>query len=103
VRNKCRGGFAMATTENINQFMESVTSNNITFNRDIVAKDLNGNTEIIVKCYCTIVAEETISHYMQVIKQEIFNTNKEAIQPEINKFVEEAKILAQTYNVPIIM
>jgi hypothetical protein len=93
----------MATTENINQFMDSVTSNNISFNRDIVAKDLNGNTEVVVKCYCTIVSGETISHYMQVMKPEIFNNNKEAIQPEIEKFVNEAKTLAQAYNVPIIM
>lgn len=91
----------MATTE-INQFMDSVTSNNIAFNRDIVAKDLNGNNEIIVKCYCTIVAEETISYHMQVVKKAIYEANKEVIQPEIEKFVNEAKTLAQTYNVPII-
>lgn len=89
-------------TEQINQFMNSVTSNNITHNRDIEMVDLDGNSKIICRCYATIVAEKSISMYMEVLEPTIFNTYRDDIQPKIDEHVLEAKELAKQYGVPIV-
>lgn len=88
--------------ENIAPYLDSVTSQNITFNRDIEMSDLEGNTAIICRCYTTIVANTSISKYIDVLNHEIFKTNREAIQVEVNKYLQEANELALKYNVPIV-
>lgn len=89
-------------TRKINEFLTSQNNQTINFNKDIVVTDLNGNSRIIVKCYCTIINGKSISYHMTVEDEEIFEGNKEAIQVEIAKFKEEAVDLATRNNVPII-
>ncbi|MBC6695205.1 hypothetical protein H9L25_00235 [Terrisporobacter mayombei] len=86
----------------INEFLTSQNNQTINFNKDIIVSDLDGNSRVIIKCYCTIISGKSISHYMTVEDEGIFENNKEAIQTEINKFKEEAIKLAQNNNVPII-
>ncbi|WP_297131626.1 hypothetical protein [Terrisporobacter sp.] len=89
-------------TTRINEFLTSQNNQTINFNKDIVVNDLEGNSRVIVKCYCTIINGRSISYYMTVEDEEIFENNKEAIQVEITKFKEEAVDLATKNNVPII-
>ncbi|MGL5765159.1 MAG: hypothetical protein ACRCX8_05890 [Sarcina sp.] len=88
--------------EKMNEFL-SVDSNQTTnFNKDIVLSDLNGNQEIVVKCYCTIVAGKSISYYMDVLNTQVFESQKIIIQEQIEIFKKEAEQLAINNNVPII-
>lgn len=88
--------------ENLNDFL-SVSSNQTTnFNKDIVLSDLEGNQKIVVKCYCTIVAGKSISYYMDVLDEKVFESQKELIQTQIDNFKEEATQLAINNDVPII-
>lgn len=86
----------------INDFMSAQDSQKIYYNKDIVMKDLKGNATVVVKCYCTIVAGQSISYYMDVIEKQIFAEHKAVIQPEIKKFKAEAERIAEENNVPII-
>ena len=45
----------------INEFIGISESQNINFNKDIIMTDIEGNSKIMVKCYCTIVANKSIS------------------------------------------
>ena len=85
----------------MSEYMDSVTSQDISFNRNIEMRDLEGNTKNICSCYCTIKAGENCSYYFQVNEQEIFKVHKDKIQLEIDKFVIEARELANKYNVPV--
>lgn len=88
--------------EKLNEFL-SVSNNQTTnFNKDIILSDLQGNQEIVVKCYCTIVAGKSISYYMDVLNESIFESQKELIQTQIETFKTEATQLATNNNVPII-
>lgn len=91
----------MRTTK-MNEFLTSQNNQTINFNKDIIVSDLEGNTKIVVKCYCTIVNGKSISYYMTVEDESIFENNKECIQEEITKFKQEAIDLATKNNVPII-
>lgn len=89
-------------TQNLNEFL-SVSNNQTTnFNKDIILTDLNGNQEVIVKCYCTIVSGRSISYCMDVLNESIFESQKELIQTQIELFKAEAVQLATNNNVPII-
>lgn len=88
--------------ERINDFL-SVSNNQTTnFNKDIILSDLSGNHEIVVKCYCTIVSGKSISYYMDVINESVFESQKTLIQEQIEIFKSEAIQLAKNNNVPII-
>lgn len=88
--------------ERMNEFL-SVDSNQTTnFNKDIVLSDLQGNQEVVVKCYCTIVSGKSISYYMDVLNESVFNSQKTLIQEQIEIFKSEAIQLATNNNVPII-
>lgn len=89
-------------TRKINEFLTTQNNQTTNFNKDIVVTDLDNNSRIIVKCYCTIVSGKSISYYMTVEDEEIFENNKEAIQEEIARFKEEAMDLAKRNDVPII-
>ena len=89
-------------TEKLGEYMNSVTSQNITFNRNIEMQDLEGNTKNICSCYCTIEANKSCSYYFDVLEPVIFASNKAKIQPEIDKYKKECQELALKYNVPII-
>lgn len=89
-------------TTRINEYLTSQSNQTINFNKDIVVSDLDGNSRIIVKCYCTIISGKSISYYMTVEDEEIFEGSREAIQVEIAKFKEEAVELATKNDVPII-
>ena len=86
----------------IGNFLQVDENQTINYNKDIVMSDLAKNSKVIVKCYCTIVAGQSISHYMKVEDFEIFTSQKELIQAEIDKFKEEAIRIATEHNVPII-
>lgn len=86
----------------IGNFLQVDENQTISYNKDIVMTDLSKNSKVIVKCYCTIVAGQSISHYMKVEDFEIFASQKELIQAEIEKFKEEATKIATDHNVPII-
>lgn len=88
--------------EKMNEFLNVSSNQTTSFNKDIVLNDLNGNNEIVVKCYCTIVAGKSISYYMDVINERIFESQKELIQTQIELFKAEAIQLATNNNVPII-
>ena len=89
-------------TEKLNEFL-SVSDNQTTnFNKDIILSDLNGNQEVVVKCYCTIVAGKSISYYMDVLNETVFISQKTLIQEQIELFKSEAITIAQNNNVPII-
>ena len=47
--------------------------------------DIEGNSKIMVKCYCTIVANKSISYYMDVVEKEAFDRYKDMLQEEISK------------------
>lgn len=90
------------TTQSLNEFL-SVSNNQTTnFNKDIILTDLSGNQEIIVKCYCTIVAGKSISYCMDVLNETVFESQKELIQSQIELFKADAIQLATNNNVPII-
>ena len=86
----------------INEFIGISESQNINFNKDIVMTDIEGNSKIMVKCYCTIVANKSISYYMDVVEKEAFARYKDMLQEEISKFKTEAERIARENNVPII-
>lgn len=88
--------------QNIGNFLSIQENQTINYNKDIVVTDLEQNQKIVVKCYCTIVAHKSISYYMDVIDPSIFNSQKELIQGEIDKFKAEATRIAQENHVPIL-
>lgn len=88
--------------EKMNEFL-SVSNNQTTnFNKDIILSDLQGNQEVVVKCYCTIVSGKSISYYMDVLNEGVFESQKELIQSQIELFKSEAIQLATNNNVPVI-
>lgn len=89
-------------TRQINDFIGVSDKQTINYNKDITLTDLEGNQKIIVKCYCTIQANQSISYYMDVIEKDIFNKYKDVIQPEINRYKQDAERIATEHNVPII-
>lgn len=86
----------------INEFIGISESQNINFNKDIVMTDIEGNSKVMIKCYCTIVAGQSISYYMDVIEKEAFARYKDALQEEISKFKADAERIARENNVPVI-
>ena len=86
----------------INNFIGISENQTINYNRDIVARDLNGNDTIVVKCYCTIVKGKSISYYMDVLDKSLYENIKDMIQEEITKFKTQAEQIAKQNNVPII-
>ena len=79
----------------INEFIGISDSQNINFNKDIVTTDIEGNSKIMVKWYCTIVAGQSISYYMDVVEKEAFVRYKDALQEEISKFKADAERIAR--------
>lgn len=86
----------------LNDFIGVSDNQVINYNKDITMTDLEGNQKVIVKCYCTIQANQSISYYMDVIEKNVFVKYKETIQPEINKFKQDAERIATEHNVPVI-
>ena len=86
----------------INEFIGVAERQNINFNKDIVMTDIEGNSKTMVKCYCTIVAGQSISYYMDVVEPEVFLKYKETLQQEIDSFKLESERIARDNNVPII-
>ena len=86
----------------INEFIGVAERQNINFNKDIIMNDIEGNSKIMVKCYCTIVAGQSISYYMDVVETEAFARYKDTLQEEISKFKADAERIARENNVPII-
>ena len=86
----------------INEFIGVAERQNINFNKDIVMTDIEGNSKIIIKCYCTIIANKSISYYMDVVETMVFEKYKNTLQEEINSFKLEAERIARDNNVPII-
>ena len=86
----------------INEFIGISESQNINFNKDIVMTDIEGNSKIMIKCYCTRVAGQSISYYMDVVEREAFARYKDALQEEISKFKADAERIARENNVPVI-
>lgn len=90
------------TTNSINPYMESITTQNTTFNNEVHAKDLDGNTKIVCKVYVTIVANKSISTYIDVVDAELLEKDRTGIQAEINKHLETAKQIAISLGVPTV-
>ena len=88
--------------EMINNFIGVSEKQTSTYNKDIIVRDLNGNDTVVVKCYCTIVAGQSISYYMDVIDTALFEKAKDVIQTEIENFKSQATEIARNNNVPII-
>ena len=86
----------------INEIIGVAEKQNINFNKDIVMTDIEGNSKIIIKCYCTIIANKSISYYMDVVETMVFEKYKNTLQEEINSFKLEAERIARDNNVPII-
>lgn len=86
----------------INEFMYVQDNSTISFNKDIIMTDMNGNQKTIVRCYCTIIAGKTISYNLTVDEYDIFMQYKTEIQNEVNKFKNEATTIAAENDVPII-
>ena len=86
----------------INEFIGVAERQNINFNKDIIMTDIEGNSKIIIKCYCTIIANKSISYYMDVVETMVFEKYKNTLQEEINSFKLEAERIARDNNVPII-
>lgn len=86
----------------LNDFIGVLDNQTINYNKDITMSDLEGSQKVIVKCYCTIQASKSISYYMDVIENDVFTKYKETIQPEIDKFKQDAERIATEHNVPII-
>ena len=86
----------------INEFIGVAERQNINFNKDIIMNDIEGNSKIMVKCYCTIVAGQSISYYMDVVEKEALARYKDTLQEEISKFKAEAERIARENNVPVI-
>ena len=86
----------------INEFIGVAERQNINFNKDIIMNDIEGNSKIMVKCYCTIVAGQSISYYMDVVEKEAFARSKDTLQEEIAKFKADAERIARENNVPVI-
>lgn len=86
----------------LNDFIGVSDNQMINYNKDITMTDLEGNQKVIVKCYCTIQASQSISYYMDVVEKDIFTKYKETIQPEIDKFKQDAERIATEHNVPVI-
>ena len=86
----------------INEFIGVAERQNINFNKDIIMNDIEGNSKIMVKCYCTIVAGQSISYYMDVVEKEAFARYKDTLQEEIYKFKADAERIARENNVPVI-
>ena len=86
----------------INEFIGVAERQNINFNKDIIMNDIEGNSKIMVKCYCTIVAGQSISYYMDGVEKEAFARYKDVLQEEISKFKADAERIAKENNVPVI-
>lgn len=87
----------------MSEFIGTIENNTTTFNRDITVTDLEGNTKVVIKCYCTIMKGKSMSYYIDIMEKEIYNKNKTEFQVEINKWVEEAKTTATNLDVPFIL
>ena len=86
----------------INEYIGVAERQNINFNKDIIMNDIEGNSKIMVKCYCTIVAGQSISYYMDVVEKEAFARYKDTLQEEISIFKADAERIAKENNVPVI-
>ena len=86
----------------INEFIGVAERQNINFNKDIIMNDIEGNSKIMVKCYCTIVAGQSISYYMDVVEKEAFARYKDTLQADISKFKADAERIAKENIVPVI-
>ena len=86
----------------INEFIGVAERQNINFNKDIIMNDIEGNSKIMVKCYCTIVAGQSISYYMDVVEKEAFARYKDTLQEEISNFKADAERIAKENYVPVI-
>lgn len=86
----------------LNEFIGVSDNQTINYNKDITMTDLEGNQKIVVKCYCTIQAGQSISYYMDVLEKDIFVRYKETIQSEIDKFKQDAERIAIEHDVPVI-
>ena len=86
----------------INEFIGVAERQNINYNKDIIMPDIEGNSKIIINCYCTIIANKSISYYMDVVETMVFEKYKNTLQEEINSFKLEAERIARDNNVPII-
>lgn len=86
----------------LNDFIGVSDNQTVNYNKDITMTDLEGNQKVIVKCYCTIQANKSISYYMDVIEKEIFIKYRETIQTEVNKFKQDSERIATEHDVPVI-
>lgn len=89
-------------TNTINPYMESVTTQNTTFNNEVHAKDLEGNVKVVCKVYVTIVANKSISTYIDVVDRDLLEKDREGIQIEIDKHLCTAKEIAKSLGVPTV-
>lgn len=87
---------------NIGNFMQVDDRQTINYNKDIIMTDLNENSVKVCSCYCTIVAHQSISYYMTVENRDIFESQKDVIQVEIDKFKRDTEKIAKDHFVPII-
>lgn len=87
----------------MNDFIGVIENNTTTFNRDITITDLEKNSKVIVKCYCTIVKGKSMSYYLDIVEKELYMQNQAAIQAEVDKWVAEAKTTARKLEVPFII
>lgn len=86
----------------INDFLKVDEKQTVNYNKDLVVTDFEGNSKVVCTCYCTIVSHQSISYHISVLEPKIFESQKELLQPEIDKFKIEAENVARNNNVPII-
>lgn len=91
-----------SNVRNLNDFIQVDEKQTSNYNKDIVMTDLQGNAKTICSCYCTIVSYQSISYHISILEPQIFESQKETIQVEIDKFKEEAEKIAREHNVPVI-
>ena len=86
----------------INDFLGVSNTQHTNLTRDITLSDLQGNTKVVVRCHANIIANKSISYYMDVLEDEIFLQYRDVIQVEVEKFKAEAIAIAEKAGVPIL-
>lgn len=90
-------------SQNISESLVSVTTEDVTYSRNVMYTDLEKNNQIpVCSCNCSISSGTSISVYISVLNPLIFEKRKDIIQAEVDAFVFECKALAQRHNVPVV-
>lgn len=88
--------------KDLNYGVQEVTVRTINEGREFGKVNADGGFDIYVQANCVIYANESINFTIHVTNPTEYENFKDLIQPQVDKFVADMKILAAEQGVPYI-